>query len=641
MIGTSTTRRGSYSLKARLYAVIGLLALLPICGVVVALTALESSTRDKAALDRATRGTIRLERINGLVYAVVMESRGVYMSPNWPTAEKFAQNLTAHLAELEEAAAAWKQEAIASQQANVEELGRRIEHFVRFRTELVRLGKEDSTAAARAFGDNDANRNVRAALNQSLTILARAYEQEIGRARSMVEAGERNLMIALLALAGVAAIALGIGVLLVHSSLLVPLLRLKDQMLRLAQGDLDSVPDQRQRAVEIADMGQAVEVFRRDLIDRQRLTRDTNRLSTLNEWLHSCNSLDELYDMVSMFLVKMLPECAGNLFIYANSRDVLECVKIWNGGKMTPAIHPEDCWGLRRGRPYIFGESEIEFPCAHAEAPGIEAYCCIPILAHGETIGLLYLEFRPSERAERTAERPRVEAADLSAQRRLGIVCAGQISLAIANVKLRDQLRDQSIRDPLTGLFNRRYLMETGRREFARAARSGQSVSVLSIDVDNFKKYNDNHGHDAGDTVLRAIGNCLETLFRSEDVPCRFGGEEFLVMLPGATIDVAARRAELLRGKVEGLVVRYMNQDLPRITMSIGVAAFPAAGDTAEAVMRVADEALYRAKTNGRNRVETASVSGGDSKPPEDRPSAPLAASLVAPRPALADAADG
>ena len=157
------------------------------------------------------------------------------------------------------------------------------------------------------------------------------------------------------------------------------------------------------------------------------------------------------------------------------------------------------------------------------------------------------------------------------------------------------------------------------------------------IDIDFFKKYNDNHGHDAGDTVLRAVGVCLEATFRNEDVPCRFGGEEFLVILPGADIGASAHRAEQLRSKVEALVVRYLNQDLPRITLSIGVAAFPGTGDTPEVVMRMADEALYRAKANGRNRVETASAPDGGSMPPADSP----IALRSAPAPSLVDAADG
>jgi diguanylate cyclase (GGDEF)-like protein len=188
----------------------------------------------------------------------------------------------------------------------------------------------------------------------------------------------------------------------------------------------------------------------------------------------------------------------------------------------------------------------------------------------------------------------------------LGLICAEQISLAIANVKLRDQLRDQSIRDPLTSLFNRRYLMETCRREFSRAARTNQCVSVLSIDVDHFKKFNDNHGHDAGDTVLRAVGQCLQENFREEDVPCRFGGEEFVVILPGTNPEEGIRKAESLRAKVEALVVRYLDGNLPRITISVGVAAFPRSGATPQEVLKIADEALYRAKEEGRNRVQSA-----------------------------------
>jgi diguanylate cyclase (GGDEF)-like protein len=213
---------------------------------------------------------------------------------------------------------------------------------------------------------------------------------------------------------------------------------------------------------------------------------------------------------------------------------------------------------------------------------------------------MLHLEF-VSEHAKRGEPYP---AAEMAEQRRLGLVCAEQISLAIANVKLRDQLRDQSIRDALTGMFNRRYMMETCRREFSRAARASQPVSILSIDVDHFKKFNDNHGHDAGDTVLRAVGDLLKSSFRDEDVPCRFGGEEFVVLLPGATAEAAAQKAEELRSRVEALIVRYVDGNLPRITISIGVAAFPGSGDSPQAVLKAADEALYRAKDAGRNCVE-------------------------------------
>src|SRR5947209_8633680 len=189
-----------------------------------------------------------------------MESRGIYMSADWTAAEPFGRNLTRQLGELQDVARAWKADVIASQQSNIEDLAERIDQFVRFRTELVRLGKEESTAAARVFGDNDANRNVRTALNESLSIVARAYEQEIGRARSKVQENERYFTVALAVLAAIAIIALVGGVMLVKTGLLPPLLRVKGAMLRLADGDLTADRDDRPSATEIAEMEQAIGV---------------------------------------------------------------------------------------------------------------------------------------------------------------------------------------------------------------------------------------------------------------------------------------------------------------------------------------------------------------------------------------------
>jgi GAF domain-containing protein len=160
------------------------------------------------------------------------------------------------------------------------------------------------------------------------------------------------------------------------------------------------------------------------LVERRKLNRERELLAELTEWLQSCNSLGELYQMMAQFLGRLLPTCAGSLYIYANSRDVLESAKSWNGGEITAAMRPEDCWGLRRGRPYVYGESEISFPCADVAASMSDEYCCIPILAHGETIGLLHLEFSQYDQsADENHKRMAVET-----QRRLGLVCAEQIS---------------------------------------------------------------------------------------------------------------------------------------------------------------------------------------------------------------------
>ncbi len=389
----------------------------------------------------------------------------------------------------------------------------------------------------------------------------------------------------------------GVSIWVTLRHVLSPLTELTGALKKLAQGDLE-VKLPMSRKDEIGAMARTVEAFKKDAVERIKITREARILSKLNEWLQSAKSETELYQMIAEFLRRLLPDCAGSIYIYANSRDVLECVKVWNGNQGTVTMHPDDCWGLRHGRTYTHGEDEFDFDCSHVQAGAADDYCCIPILAHGETVGLLHLEYAPQNKSNNTCSKTAFVE-----QRRLGLACAEHISLAIANVKLRDELRDQSIRDVLTGLYNRRYMLETSRREFQRAARQGQCVSMLSIDIDHFKTFNDNHGHDAGDTVLRAVGEVLLSSFRGDDVPCRFGGEEFVVLLPAASTSVAQQRAEEVRAKIQDLAVRYAENNLPRITISVGIASYPQSGTSPMEVLKVADEALYLAKQEGRNCV--------------------------------------
>lgn len=378
-----------------------------------------------------------------------------------------------------------------------------------------------------------------------------------------------------------------------------PIHRITSSMEQIARGNLDTEIPYADRANELGLMARALTVFKKSLVENERLNAATRTLSELSEWLQSAKSEGELYGMISSVLGRLMPECKGSLFIYANSRDVLEVAAEWNGRSHTASIHPEDCWSLRRGHSYVHGTSEVEFHCDHVHSTVNDNYCCIPILAHGETVGLLHLEYTAD--ASETAEEARARFADRA---RLGSACAEHLAIAIANMKLREGLRDQSVRDVLTGLNNRRYLLETARRELLRATRHKHPVSVITIDVDHFKKFNDNHGHDAGDTVLRHVGEILGAMFADDAVPCRFGGEEFVVMLPNIPLDKAAMRAEELRAKIEALTIRYADGQLPRVTISAGLASFPDAGANMMDVLKAADEALYRAKENGRNRIE-------------------------------------
>ncbi len=342
-------------------------------------------------------------------------------------------------------------------------------------------------------------------------------------------------------------------------------------------------------------------------------------LGELNEWLQSSRSLEELFDMVARFMTHILPDAEGSVYVYSNSRDVLEGCASWNGGAHKDHIHPEECWGLRRGRTYEYGASEIDFVCEHAEPHDGRNYYCFPILAHGETVGLMHLR----SAADKSDE--------FKTSRKLAQMCAEQISMAIANVQMRDQLHDQSVRDPLTGLFNRRHMSETLRKLINASQNTGKNLSVIAVDVDHFKKFNDNHGHDAGDMVLRAVGAVMEQACDGDDVACRPGGEEFTLIVSGHSQEDVITKAELLRQSVEAVVVRYGEKSLPCITISLGVAHYPAHGSMPQDLLRASDDALYEAKAKGRNQVCIASGAAPEPRHPEEKSSCTEAPSSASP----------
>ncbi len=332
--------------------------------------------------------------------------------------------------------------------------------------------------------------------------------------------------------------------------------------------------------------------LKRTLREQKDLAEEMRIMGELSEWLQSSRSQQELFGLAIEFLRKLIPESSGEIYVYSNSRDVLDGSGDWGGAKRHDHIAPTACWSLRRGRTYAYGDSDLSFPCDHVHDEKIGHYLCMPLVAHGETVGLLHIRKR--------------EDADLEqfkARRRLAQICAEQLSMAIANVRLRDELQDQSIRDALTGLYNRRHLHEMLRLILGRATQEGGEVAILSIDVDHFKKFNDNYGHDAGDLVLRAVGDVLDSVTEGNELACRPGGEEFMVVLPDCSTPDALERAEEIRERVQAISVNYSGKRLPSISVSIGIAMAPEDGRFAQELIRSADEALYAAKAQGRNRV--------------------------------------
>jgi len=173
---------------------------------------------------------------------------------------------------------------------------------------------------------------------------------------------------------------------------------------------------------------------------------------------------------------------------------------------------------------------------------------------------------------------------------------------------LREALHEQAIRDPLTGLLNRRYLDETLPRELMRAQRERRPLSIVMLDLDHFKRVNDTWGHEAGDMVLVHLAIALKQHLRSSDLACRFGGEEFIVLMPGATLVEARERIEQIAERIRNTPIQLAHVTLPAVTFSAGLAQSGVHGDSAEALLRAADHALYAAKKAGRDCLHEASL---------------------------------
>jgi diguanylate cyclase (GGDEF)-like protein len=320
-------------------------------------------------------------------------------------------------------------------------------------------------------------------------------------------------------------------------------------------------------------------------------------LTELSGVLQSCQAPNEIFAAVQNYAGFLFPEEAGALYLMNETRDAVTRGPHW--GELTSAATSfplEDCWALRRGTTFPISPASQGLVCGHAACRETQGngfgggYVCQPLVAQNHLMGLLYREaYGPAF----------AEGAD-----QLATMLAEQVSLALANLDLREQLRSQAIRDQLTGLYNRRFLEDALTRETGRAARSGEPVAVAILDVDHFKRVNDTYGHEAGDAVLRELGQALLKTIRKTDIVGRFGGEEFLMLLPGATVEVAQARALAVLEAVRAMEVVIPNgAPLNHITASIGVAAMPLHVARGDALVAAADAALYQAKGQGRNRV--------------------------------------
>jgi diguanylate cyclase (GGDEF)-like protein len=339
---------------------------------------------------------------------------------------------------------------------------------------------------------------------------------------------------------------------------------------------------------------------------REELEGRTRELETLNDGLvrladmgnllASCDASYEAYLVLGRAARDMLGELSGAVYVYGRSRSAVALVTSWGEFPVAKTFPPADCWALRRARPHHVRALGAELPCRHVAAEDTRATMCVPLQAQGEVFGVLHLVGATADRViSPLAQRFAVAAAE---------ACA----LALASIRLREALADQSAHDSLTGLYNRRYAEAALVREIAHSRRDATPLSVLMLDLDHFKRVNDEFGHDAGDTALREAARILVEGLRTSDVVSRVGGEEFVLILPGASIEAALLKADHLRDAMKRLELFHRGRRLPVLTFSAGVALYPASGATPDALLRAADVALYEAKHGGRDRTIAAGV---------------------------------
>ncbi len=332
------------------------------------------------------------------------------------------------------------------------------------------------------------------------------------------------------------------------------------------------------RLREIAE--QTLQAEKQDLT---RYSRELALVSAGSELIQAAQDEAQLNAAVAQILFEMLPEASGYFALVSPSKDIVEVCQSWGDGQVPEAFHPSDCVALQLGRKIHRSESVVHIPCKHVKP--CSDCICMPLRSPTGFLGVLHVESSspiPTKRADSIA------------------LFAAQVTLGLTNLRMREALRSQSVRDPLTGLFNRRYFDETLQRELAAYHRDGAPLSILMLDLDHFKRVNDTFGHAAGDDALRSLGRLMRSSFRESDVICRYGGEEFAVILKNSDVGNAYAKAESFRRVVEQADLSWNGRDMGRMTTSVGVACC-AEFDDSDQLVQASDAALYQAKRMGRN----------------------------------------
>lgn len=404
---------------------------------------------------------------------------------------------------------------------------------------------------------------------------------------------------------------------ILYFSLFRPMLNYMTQQKKIEEALIQSKAELEEQykglEIIIAERTAAIKEANKELSIRnlklEQRNKEIDLLSQMNTLHQVCNTTEEAYDVIASFSLQLFQNDSGELLIINPSNNLLESVASWGAGRAGGSrgntankessyhmLSADNCWALRRGQLHLTRKRTIDMRCKHV-GPSSGSDICVPLIAQGEAIGVYHLMI------VETGEDSYGENL-LNEKEQLAISMSKQISLALSNLKLREELHDMAIHDSLTGVFNRRYMEEYFRQEIYRAARKGGSIGVIMMDLDHFKAVNDTLGHEAGDIVLKEIGIFLSNNIRKSDIVCRIGGDEFVIIMPEEPLEVTIERAEQLNRDFKLLQKKGEEKKLlENVTLSFGVATFPTHGSTPDEVLKAADQALYTAKEKGRDQV--------------------------------------
>jgi len=325
----------------------------------------------------------------------------------------------------------------------------------------------------------------------------------------------------------------------------------------------------------------------------QTRDREMKLIHQMNDLLQACKSVDEAFRVIGMACEDLFSGQSGGMAVLHDSGQFLETFTRWGDTPLLEDIFAlEDCWAMRRGQQHEVTDPQINMLCRHFTSPPTSGYLCLPMVVHGETLGLFYQETPSGLTLDQTLK-----------WKQKALTVAEGIKSSLSNLRLRELMHRQANHDTLTGLFNRRYLDDTLPRELNHARRKNDPISVAMLDIDHFKKFNDTFGHEAGDLILREIGYVFKESLRKSDIACRYGGEEFVIVLFDSTQKESKKRFEKIREQISTLQIRYREQLLGRMTVSIGIVEATDNTLTAEELVAAADKALYAAKRAGRDCI--------------------------------------